>query len=145
VLLCYLCNSGELEFDEFVLILTTKLGVGQQPQSSWQELADGTWALDVGQGGSIGAAALMQGLVSNLDMQLLCRNCLCACHQQPVHVSAVRSGVCALLVMMKEAKAAGRTAASCSVSRTCMRSVNWPVSEWVGEGIHESGLWRTGM
>lgn len=83
-----MCNAGELEFDEFVLILTTKLGVGQQQQqSSWQELADDTWALDVGQGGSIGAAALMQGLVGTLEQQLL-RNRLWKCYEQPVHVCA---------------------------------------------------------
>lgn len=59
-----LCCAGELEFDEFVLILTTKLGVGRQQQSTWQELGDGVWALEVGQGVCVGGAALTQGLVS---------------------------------------------------------------------------------
>jgi hypothetical protein len=55
--------AGQLEFEEFVLILK-KLGGVSQEQSSWQELADDTWALDIGQGTCLGAAALRQGLVS---------------------------------------------------------------------------------
>lgn len=55
---------GELEFDEFVLILTTKLGVGQQKQATWQELPGGLWALEVGPSSCVGSAAVTQGLVS---------------------------------------------------------------------------------
>lgn len=62
--MCWLPCAGELEFDEFVLILTTKLGVGWKQQYSWQEGADGACMLEVGQGACLGAAALMQGLVS---------------------------------------------------------------------------------
>jgi hypothetical protein len=70
--------AGELEFDEFVLILTTKLGVGRQQQSSWQEGADGTCMLEVGQGACLGAAALTQGLVSwYIESQLAPPNAGC--------------------------------------------------------------------
>ena len=48
---------------QFVLILT-KMGVGRQQQATWQELPEGNWALEAGQGTSLGAAALLQGLVS---------------------------------------------------------------------------------
>jgi hypothetical protein len=70
------CVAGELEFDEFVLILTTKLGVGQQKQATWQELSGGLWALEVGPSGCLGSAAVTQGLVSG-PMQLLARPATC--------------------------------------------------------------------
>eukprot|EP00883_Tetradesmus_obliquus_P004781 jgi/Sobl393_1/1515/SZX72241.1 len=56
-------GSGQLEFEEFVLILTTKLGVGGgQRESAWQELPDGSWSMEVEQGGAFGEAALLKGL-----------------------------------------------------------------------------------
>lgn len=47
-----------------MLILTTKLGVGGgQRESAWQELPDGSWSMEVEQGGAFGEAALLKGLV----------------------------------------------------------------------------------
>ncbi|KAF6253000.1 hypothetical protein COO60DRAFT_1643534 [Scenedesmus sp. NREL 46B-D3] len=57
-------GSGQLEFEEFVLILTTKLGVGgRQREPAWQQLPDGSWTMEVEQGGCFGEAALLKGLV----------------------------------------------------------------------------------
>jgi hypothetical protein len=58
------CPAGQLEFEEFVLILTTKLGVGGgQRDSAWQQLPDGSWSMEVEQGGCFGEAALLNGVV----------------------------------------------------------------------------------
>jgi hypothetical protein len=46
MVLCGCFPAGQLEFEEFVLILTTKLGVGGgQRESAWQELPDGSWSM----------------------------------------------------------------------------------------------------
>jgi hypothetical protein len=67
VLFANICPAGQLEFEEFVLILTTKLGVGGgQRESAWQELPDGSWSMEVEQGGCFGEAALLKGLVGLL-------------------------------------------------------------------------------
>lgn len=56
-----------------MLILTTKLGVGGgAPDMSWQEQQDGSWCLEVPQGGCFGEAALLKGLVR--AVLLLVRN-----------------------------------------------------------------------
>lgn len=86
---------------EFQLILTTKLNVGRQ-QAAWQELDDGGWALEVGQGGCVGAAALTEGLVSvsmscggaGVEAHVVLQTVLCMLSdRRPVAIAAKLSAV----------------------------------------------------
>lgn len=75
--LCFFAShTGELDFEEFKVILNGRLGAGSGSSGSselvWQHASEGTWNCHVPTGGVFGEVALVQGLVRAACCRLDC-------------------------------------------------------------------------